>query len=58
MVSADAKANDLETWDNLWGRAHAIINKCVKGQGMGGWTPAGKLLAFPSQKKRTLLTSG
>lgn len=37
------RANDLENWDYLWGRADAVIDKCVKGLGVGGWTSAGKL---------------
>ncbi|KAI4237333.1 MAG: hypothetical protein LQ349_001917, partial [Xanthoria aureola] len=36
------KANDLENWDYLWGRAFAVIEKCVKGRGLGGWTSAGE----------------
>ncbi|KAI4287736.1 MAG: hypothetical protein L6R35_003006 [Caloplaca aegaea] len=36
------KANDLENWDYLWGRANAVIEKCVKRLGVGGWTSAGE----------------
>ncbi|KAL8924953.1 MAG: hypothetical protein Q9208_003836 [Pyrenodesmia sp. 3 TL-2023] len=36
------RANDLENWDYLWGRADAVIEKCVKGLGVGGWTTAGE----------------
>lgn len=42
------KANDLENWDYLWGRADAVIEKCVKGLGVGGWTTAGKLSQAPN----------
>ncbi|KAL8899967.1 MAG: hypothetical protein Q9207_005928 [Kuettlingeria erythrocarpa] len=36
------RANDLENWDYLWGRANEVIKKCVQGLGVGGWTPAGE----------------
>ncbi|KAL8669436.1 MAG: hypothetical protein Q9168_005971 [Polycauliona sp. 1 TL-2023] len=37
-------SSDLENWDYLWGRANEVIEKCVKGLGVGGWTSAGKFL--------------
>ncbi|KAI4140938.1 MAG: hypothetical protein L6R39_005586 [Caloplaca ligustica] len=45
------RANDLENWDYLWGRADAVIDKCVKGLGTGGWTSAGKLSQAPTTSK-------
>ena len=36
--------DDLDQYDYLWGRADAIIKKCVIPLGVGGWAKAGKTL--------------
>ena len=51
------KANDLENWDYLWGRANAVIQKCVKRHGVGGWTSAGTLFQAPITSQDTTADS-
>ncbi|KAL8855935.1 MAG: hypothetical protein Q9178_007449 [Gyalolechia marmorata] len=42
LIDEGSTANELENWDYLWGRADAVIQKCVKRLGVGGWTSAGE----------------
>ena len=51
------KANDLENWDYLWGRADAVIEKCVKRLGVGGWTSAGTLSQALTTSQGTIADS-